>query len=80
MAGCFGNHWVDRCLEQQLFQHLREEDEREDTPEDCKAEYDENICTKCSFLTSEKVTHPGGDSKILVDKNSCMLNYWEDNF
>lgn len=31
MAGCFGNHWVDRCLEQQLFDHLRKEDEAEET-------------------------------------------------
>lgn len=33
MAGCFGNHWVDRCLEQQLFQHLREEDEADELAE-----------------------------------------------
>lgn len=33
MAGCFGNHPVDRYMEQQLFQHLREEDEANELAE-----------------------------------------------
>lgn len=27
MAGCFGNHWADKIMEQQLYAHLREEEE-----------------------------------------------------
>jgi hypothetical protein len=33
MAGCFGNHPVDRYIEQQLFQHLKEEDEADELAE-----------------------------------------------
>lgn len=28
MGGCFGNHWVDRQIENDLFRHLEEQDEQ----------------------------------------------------
>jgi hypothetical protein len=34
MAGCFGNHWVDRYLENELFNHLKEIDELEELDEE----------------------------------------------
>jgi len=45
MAGCFGNHWVDRCLEQQLFDHLRKEDEADEL-----AELEEEMEDEKSYL------------------------------
>lgn len=37
MGGCFGNHWVDRAMEQQLMNHLNNE-EMEDVSLDQDAE------------------------------------------
>jgi len=34
MAGCFGNYWTDRIMEQQLYQHLIEEDEEDEANEE----------------------------------------------
>lgn len=36
MGGCFGNHWVDKHLENELFRHLESEEE----------EFECNVCGK----------------------------------
>jgi len=42
MAGCFGNHWVDRHLENELNQHL--EDEQAFICKNCGYECDSDNC------------------------------------
>ena len=51
-----------------------------DEPENCTKEYTDDICPDCKFLKCERVSHPGGDSRSSVDKLSCGLGHWEDNF
>jgi hypothetical protein len=59
MAGCFGNHPVDRMIENQLFQYLNSNCDEDTICPNCKFEssnpedfgYDEDrnilICPKC---------------------------------
>ena len=51
-----------------------------DEPWDCRMEFVDEICPDCEFLNVEQVSHPGGDSKCLVDKLTCTLGHWEDDF
>jgi rubrerythrin len=48
MAGCFGNHPVDRYLENQLFQHLEREEEEFEFENDDEL----FICEKCGHTCS----------------------------
>lgn len=49
-------------------------------PDNCTKDYADDTCPDCEFLVCEQVSHPGGDSKSSVDKLSCGLGHWEDNF
>ena len=53
----------------------------DDRPEDCPEEDgDGDTCKDCPFISSERVSHPGGSSYHSVNKYTCNLGYWEDNF
>ena len=49
-------------------------------PDYCPKEYVEKVCLACNHLGCEKVSHPGGDSKTMVDKLSCGFGHWTDDF
>lgn len=40
MAGCFGNHWIDRAMEKQLMDYLdsKDEDDYDDEDDDFEEE------------------------------------------
>lgn len=72
MAGCFGNHPVDKYLEGQLMQHLREEEDSEDRCYDCgwpTSEY----CEYCDDPCCEN--HNRENSKGMI---VCLECYNED--
>lgn len=46
----------------------------------CEGKYIEKVCHACPFIESEKVSHPGGDSKTLVNRYRCCGGFWEDQF
>lgn len=53
---------------------------KNEEPNGCIEEYDEDVCLGCVFLSSEEVPHPAGCSKNSVEKNSCSIGHWEDDF
>jgi hypothetical protein len=54
MAGCFGNHPVDRYLEKQLDEYLKQDIENDGECFLCKEIKDLNICEKCERYYCEE--------------------------
>lgn len=64
-----------------LRKDLNKKEKTDEKPEYCpEEEGDGDTCKECPFLSSERVGHPGGSSYHSVDKFTCTLGYWEDNF
>lgn len=53
---------------------------RVEKPNNCKEEFDDNICESCRFCSSSTASHPGGSSYHTVKVLRCDLGYWEDCF
>jgi len=45
----------------------------------CAKEYIE-ACNSCKYRVFDMVSHPGGDSKVKVEKYRCELGYWMEDF
>ena len=63
----------------QLSTHPTTKVEESDEPSFCTKEYEEH-CHECEYILEESVCHPGGCSTHAVEKYSCNLGYWEDDF
>jgi hypothetical protein len=73
--------WIKLKELPSLRKHVTKKRKVDEKPEYCPEEDgDGDTCKECSFLSSERVGHPGGSSYHSVDKFTCTLGYWEDNF
>jgi len=62
-------------LNLRLITKLAEPDE----PSFCTEEYEEH-CHYCAYIKEEMVSHPAGNQVHSVEKYSCDLGHWEDDF
>jgi hypothetical protein len=67
MAGCFGNHWVDRVMESQLMRHLESEADMEINDEGVLLSI--THCSSCGFSHPEvEVVHTKDEGQGPVEQ------------
>jgi hypothetical protein len=49
-------------------------------PEDCKKEYEEEICENCPLMSYDMVGHPGGDNTRSAKRHYCEIGHWKEDF
>jgi len=65
-----------KIISSQIFEPLK----KNTLPEGCIEEFKDKVCMSCIECSHVMVGHPGGASFHQVEKYSCDLGYWKDDF